>query len=45
MDHTLALPLHEHLNDEDVETIAGALERVLDASAALSAGATQSTRL
>jgi perosamine synthetase len=27
---TLALPLHEHLKDEDIEVIAEALERVLD---------------
>jgi dTDP-4-amino-4,6-dideoxygalactose transaminase len=45
MDHTLALPLHEHLKDEDVEAVAGALERVLDASATVSAGAGQSTQL
>jgi perosamine synthetase len=30
--HTLALPLHEHLVDEDIDVIAGALERVLDIS-------------
>jgi dTDP-4-amino-4,6-dideoxygalactose transaminase len=30
---TLALPLHEHLADEDIEVVATALERVLDASA------------
>jgi perosamine synthetase len=33
--HTLALPLHEHLESKDIEVIAGALERVLDASAVL----------
>jgi perosamine synthetase len=32
--HTLALPLHEHLVDEDIEVIAGALEQVLGGSAA-----------
>jgi dTDP-4-amino-4,6-dideoxygalactose transaminase len=34
-EHTLALPLHEHITDEDVETIAAALERVLDDAAAV----------
>jgi perosamine synthetase len=33
-EQTLALPLHEHLRDEDVEVIAEALERVLGVSAA-----------
>jgi perosamine synthetase len=45
MDHTLALPLHEHLKDEDTEVIAAALERVLDASAVLSTSATEASRL
>jgi perosamine synthetase len=45
MAHTLALPLHEHLKDDDIDIIAGALERVLDASPAVGAGAGQSTRL
>jgi dTDP-4-amino-4,6-dideoxygalactose transaminase len=43
MEHTLALPLHERLKDEDVEVIATALERVLDAASALSASAGQTT--
>ncbi|HWX74485.1 MAG TPA: DegT/DnrJ/EryC1/StrS family aminotransferase, partial [Solirubrobacteraceae bacterium] len=45
MNHTLALPLHEHLKDEDVEVIAGALERVLDATTAVSASAREASRL
>jgi perosamine synthetase len=36
-EHTLALPLHEHLQDEDIEIIAGALERVLSQRLELSA--------
>lgn len=36
-EHTLALPLHEHLKDEDIEIIAGALERVLSERLELSA--------
>jgi perosamine synthetase len=35
-EQTLALPLHEHLADEDIEVIAGALERALDASGSAS---------
>ena len=31
-DRTLALPLHEHLEDEDIEVIAEALGRVLDST-------------
>jgi dTDP-4-amino-4,6-dideoxygalactose transaminase len=34
---TLALPLHEHLRDEDVDLVAGALERVLSERLELSA--------
>jgi perosamine synthetase len=37
--HTLTLPLHEHLKDEDVDVIVRALEQALDASAALTPSA------
>jgi perosamine synthetase len=36
---TLALPLHERLTDEDVETVAAALEEVLEASVSASPAA------
>jgi dTDP-4-amino-4,6-dideoxygalactose transaminase len=41
---TLAVPLHEHLKDEDIETIAGALECVLDASTTLTTALNEPTR-
>jgi perosamine synthetase len=41
---TLAVPLHEHLQDEDIEIIAVALERVLDASATDTPVLSKSTR-
>jgi perosamine synthetase len=33
-ERTLALPLHEHLTDDDIDLVVGALEQVLDASTA-----------
>jgi perosamine synthetase len=42
---TLALPLHEHLEDEDIEVIAGAMHRVLGASTAPTAPAVLTTRV
>ncbi|MFI4992229.1 MAG: DegT/DnrJ/EryC1/StrS family aminotransferase [Solirubrobacterales bacterium] len=37
-ERTLALPLHEHLRDEDIELIAAALEQVLRTAAAATPG-------
>jgi dTDP-4-amino-4,6-dideoxygalactose transaminase len=44
-EHALALPLHEHLEEEDVEFIAEALQRVLDASAVLTPASSQPAQL